>query len=140
MHYPKSRSTGAAFCMGGICFLIRNERDGGVYLYGFESAPCFPAGKTYLKRGEAYLYAFGNVPPLLPQGRSYIKRAEGGVVMLIWFLAPSCGRCITTSSLFTLNYYLLLHLGGCGSNDGLCLQLLGSPGLNLIIMYMYSSR
>ena len=32
MHYPKSRTSGAAFCMERICFFIRDEGCGGIYL------------------------------------------------------------------------------------------------------------
>ena len=38
--------------------------------------------------------------------RSGVRDDEGGVVMLIWLLFPTDGRCINTSSLFTITSYI----------------------------------
>jgi len=41
--------------------------------------------------------------------RAYLRDDEvGGVVLLLWLLFLAHGRCITTSSLFTITYYLTL--------------------------------
>jgi len=59
MHYPKSRTTGAAFCLEEDVILIRDEGGGGM-----------PLRASFFRRRQVYNY------------------------------------------LFTLHYYLLLHIGG----------------------------
>jgi len=43
--------------------------------------------------------------------QSGVRDDEGGVVMLLWLLFPAGGRCINTSSLFTITYYFTLEGG-----------------------------
>ena len=82
MHYPKAAQRVRLFAWEKyVSFIMAVKGSGGSYLLTFESASCFPAGKTYL------------------------KRAAGGVVMLIWLLFPTGGRRINTSSRFTITYY-----------------------------------
>ena len=38
--------------------------------------------------------------------QSGVRDDEGGGVMLLWLLFPTGGRCINTSSLFTITYYI----------------------------------
>ena len=112
MHYPKSRTTGAAFCLGGICFLYNGgEGERRVIPPNFREYALFSRRENIPKRAAGHPSPLSRVPPLLPKGRSYVKRAEGGVVMLLWLLFPTDGRCINTSSLFTITYYFTLAGG-----------------------------
>ena len=89
MHYPKSRTTGAAFCIGRICFFYNGgEGERRAMPPRFREYALFSRRENIPKRAAGHPSPLSRVPPLLPKGRSYVKRAEGGVVMLIWLLFP----------------------------------------------------